>query len=108
MFDLRKDSDIKDLRFCVFDFLHKYGFNDGDGILEEEVEIVEHLCHKLANAIGIVDNRWEPIVFASGPHNPYHIKFKDLQTGEIEDYYSMGERESRKLWKRIEEIMEGG
>jgi len=29
MFDLCKDSDIKDLRFYVYDFLNKYGFDDG-------------------------------------------------------------------------------
>jgi hypothetical protein len=105
MFDLTKDSDIKDLRYDVYNFLNKYGFQDGDRVLKEEREIVEHLCYKLANAIGVVDSRWEPCVIYTGSHNPYYVKFKDLQTGEYVGYYDMEERDRRKIEQRIDEIM---
>jgi hypothetical protein len=106
MFKLRKDADFKDINFNVYDFLHKYGFSDGDRILKEEKEIAEHLCHRLANEIGVVDNRWEPVVISAAPHNPYYISFNDLQTGELVNYYDLEERERRKIEQRLDEIRE--
>jgi len=104
MFDLHKDSDFKDISFNIYDFLHKYGFEDGDRILKEEREIVEHLCRRLAKEIGVVDNHWEPVIISAAPHNPYYINFKDVQTGEMVDYYDMEERERRKIERRFDEI----
>lgn len=37
MFYLKKDMDIKDLRSEVYDFFNRYGFRDGERILQEEV-----------------------------------------------------------------------
>jgi len=105
MFNLSKDSEIKDLRFYVYDFMSKSGFGDGDSILKEEEEIVEHLCRKLAKEIGVVDNRWEPLVISTS-YNPFYITFQELQTGEIVRFYDMDEREKRKIERRVDEIME--
>ena len=104
MFNLTKDSEVKVLRPYVYDFLNRYGFNDGDGILDEEKKTVEHLCHKLAKELGLVESRWKPVV-VSCSHNPYYISFEDMPTGKRASFFELGERERRKIEKRIDEIM---
>ena len=103
MFDLSKDSDLKEIGFHINDFLSKYGFNDGNYILEEEEEIVEALCHKIADALVVIDNRWKPYILQTG-HNPFYISFEDTETGELISYFDMEERDRRKIELKIHEL----
>ena len=103
MFDLTKDSDNKEIGFYINDFLNKYGFNDGNSILEEEKEIVEALCYKIADALGVIDNRWSPSILETG-HNPFYISFEDTETGELISYFDMEERDRRKIELKIHEL----
>jgi hypothetical protein len=101
---LKKDSAFKDLRFSVHvgDFFDKYGFGDGDILSDEDVEAVEHLCHRLTEAIGVVDGRWEPYV-ESSCHNPRYIKFKNLQTGDFMNLHEVDDDG----WEKIEQRIKG-
>jgi hypothetical protein len=101
MFDLTKDSPIKEVMSYIYDFVSKYGFNDGSFILEEEEEIAEHLCHRLVEAIGVIENTWQPTISRG---HIFYLRFKNLQTGESVQYYDMHEREKRKLEKRFGEL----
>jgi len=60
--------------------------------------------HKDSDFKAISFNHWEPGIISAAPHNPYYIKFKDVQTGEMVDYYDMEERERRKIERRFDEI----
>jgi len=104
MLDLKKVPYSKIRRYRLYDFLTKYGFDDGRGVLPEEREIVKRLCHKLAGDIGVVDKRWKPLIISSS-HSPYYIGFEDLTTGATMDIFDMEERERRKIEKRIDEMM---
>ncbi|MBI5591203.1 MAG: hypothetical protein HY881_12045 [Deltaproteobacteria bacterium] len=103
MFDLTKDSDLKEIGFYIHDFLNKYGFNDGNYILEEEEEIVEVLCHKIADALDVIVNKWKPCILRTG-HNPFYILFEDIETGELISYFDMEERDRRKIDLKIHEL----
>jgi Fe-S-cluster formation regulator IscX/YfhJ len=101
---LKKDAAFKDLSFYRYDFFNQYGFGEGDYFEEGEKEILEHLCHRLAEAIGVIDGRWEPYV-ESSCHNPRYIKFKDLQTGKIVNLHDIEDDDWKQIEQRIEEII---
>ncbi|MBW1700428.1 MAG: hypothetical protein JRH18_24265 [Deltaproteobacteria bacterium] len=105
MVELRKDSDFYEISRYVYDFFSKYGFMDGDMLLDDEKEIVKHLCCRLTKAMGTINGRWEPHVMSTCTHNPYYIIFKDLQTNNYVSFYDMEEQHRRKIKERIEEII---
>lgn len=102
---LDKDCDFKDLGFRLYahEFFEKFGFGDGDVLSEEDVEIIKHLCHRFAKTIGVIDGRWEPFV-ESSCHNPYYIKFKDLQTGQVMNLHDLDDDAWEKIDQRVKEI----
>jgi hypothetical protein len=111
MFGIPKDFELRDLKFYVYDFFNRYGFDDGNRILPEEYDIARRAVEKLCEAIGIVNGEWKPVI-RSG-HNPYYIKFEwvgetngDYTKGEICDFDEMDERNKRKIEKREAEIFE--
>jgi len=101
---VKKDCDFKGFSFSLYvgDFFEKYGFGDGDILYDEDVEAVKHVCHRLAKALGVVDGRWEPYV-ESSCHNPYYIKFRDLQTG---DFMNLNEVDDDDGWEKIQQRIE--
>ena len=72
MFNLTKDSDLKEIGCHIHNFLNKFGFNDGNSILQEEEEIVEVLCQKIVDAFDIIDKKWKPCIIRS-IHNPFYV-----------------------------------
>jgi hypothetical protein len=104
MFDLTMETQIKELRSWIDDFLNKYGFGDGDHLLPEQEPIVEHLTQRLVDEIGIVDNRWKPWLICTSAHNPYFIGFENLETEEMMEYYQISEPDKQKIQQRLDEI----
>jgi len=103
MFSLTKDSNLQEIRFYIYDFLNKYGFNDGSYILKDEEEIVQSLCQEIVKVFGIIDKRWEPSIISSG-HNPFYVAFVDRATGEVLSYYEMEEKDRRSIELKIQEL----
>jgi hypothetical protein len=90
--------------FPVYELLNKYGFSEGSRILPEEKPLVIAACHKLADAIGVVGNRWKPVVVLK---SPCYVGFDDLAdtTGNtFVRFYNMPEREVRKIQERLDAL----
>lgn len=87
--------------FPIYELVNKYGFSDGEEILPEEKPALKAACKKLADLIGIVEGRWEPVV-SKASHNPYYVKFYDLTTESYTNFYTMPERERRKIQERLD------
>lgn len=87
----------------VYDYLSKYGFNDGEGVLEEEKPLCEQEALKLAGMLKkhLVD--WEPHVLMTG-HNPYYVCFVNSSTGKYVTFYDMEEKQRRKIQKLLDTI----
>ncbi len=94
--------------FWVFELLSKYAFDDGHDVLPEEKPLIRAACNKLACMLGVVANRWQPVVFETG-HAPYYVVFQDL-TADEEKYYrydDLSVRERRYMDAVIEQRLQG-
>lgn len=78
----------------VHDLLNRYGFMEGDSLIPEEEPLVEEACKYLVNALGIVENRWKPIISRADQH---YVLFEDLQTDRIIDIDELPEVDRRKI-----------
>jgi hypothetical protein len=47
MFNLTKDSDLKEIGCNIHNFLNKFGFNDGNSILQEEEKSLKRFAKRL-------------------------------------------------------------
>jgi len=92
--------------FSVFDLMNKYGFSEGEMLLPEEKPLVRIACHKLVKALGVVADRWQPVVLST-LKNPYYVTFRDLM-GDPESgcvsFYHMPERAARTIQERLDSL----
>jgi hypothetical protein len=88
-------TDDQEIFECgIYDLFNRHGFMEGDALIAEEKPLVEAACHYLANALEVIEQRWQPIIAISSQH---YVKFEDTKTQEITDYYSMSEKDRRKV-----------
>lgn len=99
---LKSDINDKELLSNIYSFFSKFGFNDGDQILEGEELIAKELAYRLIDLINIVDY-WKPVIIRTS-NNPYCICFKDLRDDEISNFWDLSEIEKRKIEQRLTEI----
>lgn len=94
--------------FFVSELLSKFSFDDGHNVLPEEEPLIKAACNILVSKIGVIANRWKPVVFETS-HSPYYIVFQDL-TAEEEKYYHHDDlpiRERRYIEAVIEDCLQG-
>ena len=95
-------------QFSVSELLSKHAFNDGDDVLPEEKPLIRAACNKLVRKLGIVANRWKPVIFATS-HSPYYVTFLDLTADEEKycRYNDLSVRERRYMDAVTEQRLEG-
>ncbi|MBF0160223.1 MAG: hypothetical protein HQL58_11945 [Magnetococcales bacterium] len=91
--------------FSAYQYLTKYGFDDGHDVLPEEESICCREAHKLADVLKEHLLEWEPVVTETMGHNPYYVTFQHAYTGEYTSFYSMDTRDQRKISKLIDQLI---
>ena len=95
--------------FSIADLLSKYGFMDGEDVLPEEKPLILAACAKLVGQLGIIGNRWKPVIIQSG-HSPYFVDFEDLAAkGEPAfcHYDNMPVKERRRVDAALQHCLQG-
>lgn len=94
--------------FFISELLSKFSFDDGHDVLPEEKPLIKAACNILVSRMGVIANRWKPVVFETS-HSPYYVVFQDL-TAEEEKYYRHNDlpiRERRCIEAVIEDRLQG-
>jgi hypothetical protein len=81
----------------LYDFLDKYGFNDGHDLYPEEENEVRILCEKIVEQSGIIGCKWKPYVIETCGHSPCYIRFKNIETGYDHCFFDMDIKEKDEI-----------
>ena len=82
------------------DLLSRYGFFEGDTLIPEEKPLVEKACIILIDRLGIIDNRWRPVISRSSQH---YVLFHDMNTDKLKTIDELAEVERRKIHAVIDQ-----
>ena len=84
----------------VYSLLSKFGFMDGEWV-RDCPERVRDYATQLIEALGTINDVWQPILIATG-HSPYYVGFKNLKTGEIETYWDIDKKTKQAIEERLD------
>ena len=93
-------------RFTAHEYLNRYGFDDGDRILQEEKSICKLEAEKLANLLKGHVGILEPHVIETG-HNPYYVSFYHPVKDKWICYHDMSEKDRRRLDQILDKQIPG-
>lgn len=78
----------------VYDLLNRHGFMEGHSLIPEEKPLVKKACDYLANSLGIIDQRWQPVISIKSQH---YVTFRDMKEDCIVSFYDLSEVDRRKI-----------
>ena len=84
----------------VHDLLNRRGFFEGNTLIPEEEPLVEKACILLVDRLGIVDNRWRPVISRYSQH---YVLFHDMNTDKFKTIDELAEIERRKIYAVIDQ-----
>ena len=98
--DSQVDETGKMFECNVHDLLNRHGFLEGDTLIPQEEPLVEKACILLVNTLGIIDNRWRPIISRSSQH---YVLFQDINTDKVTTIDELAEIDRRKIYAVIDQ-----
>ena len=69
-------------------------------LIAEEKPLVEKACILLIDRLGIIDNRWRPVISRSSQH---YVLFQDINTDKVTTIDELAEIDRRKIYAVIDQ-----